>query len=47
MKGPFLFCVLDGWGVGRGGPGDARALAATPFLDALERKWPRASMASC
>jgi 2,3-bisphosphoglycerate-independent phosphoglycerate mutase len=46
MNGPFLFCVLDGWGVGRGGPGDARALASTPFLDGLERRWPRASLAA-
>ncbi len=46
MNGPFLFCVLDGWGVRRGGPGDARALARTPFLDALEREWPTATLAA-
>jgi 2,3-bisphosphoglycerate-independent phosphoglycerate mutase len=46
VKGPFLFCVLDGWGVGRRGPGDARALAKTPFLDGLERDWPTARLAA-
>ncbi len=50
MKGPFLFCVLDGWGVGAGGPGDARALARagakTPFLDGLVREWPTAALAA-
>jgi 2,3-bisphosphoglycerate-independent phosphoglycerate mutase len=46
VNGPFLFCVLDGWGVRRGGPGDARALARTPFLDALEREWPTATLAA-
>ncbi|HEU4395874.1 MAG TPA: 2,3-bisphosphoglycerate-independent phosphoglycerate mutase [Planctomycetota bacterium] len=46
MKGPFLFCVLDGWGVRRGGAGDARALATTPFLDGLERSWPHAALAA-
>ncbi len=42
MRGPFLFCVLDGWGEGDRGPGDARALARTPFLDGLAGAWPRA-----
>ncbi len=42
MKGPFLFCVLDGWGEGDGGPGDARARARTPFLDGLAARWPQA-----
>jgi len=46
VKGPFLFCVLDGWGVRRGGPGDARALAKTPFLDALEKEFPTATLAA-
>jgi 2,3-bisphosphoglycerate-independent phosphoglycerate mutase len=46
VKGPFLFCVLDGWGVRRGGPGDARAQARTPFLDGLEREWPVATLAA-
>jgi 2,3-bisphosphoglycerate-independent phosphoglycerate mutase len=38
--------VLDGWGVRRGGPGDARSLARTPFLDALERENPAATLAA-
>jgi 2,3-bisphosphoglycerate-independent phosphoglycerate mutase len=46
LRGPFLFCVLDGWGVGRGGPGDARSLAKTPFLDGLARDWPTATLAA-
>lgn len=46
MKGPFLFCILDGWGVGDRGPGDARALARTPFLDSLEREWPTARLSA-
>ncbi len=46
MKGPFLFCVLDGWGIGERGPGDARALARTPFLDGLAERWPTARLAA-
>src|SRR3990172_5432128 len=38
--------LLDGWGIGDRGPGDARALASTPFLDGLEREWPAAQLAA-
>ncbi|MHC4821221.1 MAG: 2,3-bisphosphoglycerate-independent phosphoglycerate mutase, partial [Planctomycetota bacterium] len=46
MNGPFLVCVLDGWGVGDGGEGDARARANTPFLDRLESEGPTAHVAA-
>jgi 2,3-bisphosphoglycerate-independent phosphoglycerate mutase len=38
--------VLDGFGVGPGGDADATALADTPFLDRIERLYPRASLAT-
>ena len=34
MKGPVLLIVLDGFGIGDGGPADATAAAHTPFLSA-------------
>ncbi len=37
---PLTLCVLDGWGVGSGGPDDAIAIAKTPVLDRLEKNCP-------
>lgn len=46
MTRPVCLVVLDGFGVGSGGPGDATALADTPFFDRLERQYPRANLAT-
>jgi 2,3-bisphosphoglycerate-independent phosphoglycerate mutase len=35
-----LLLILDGWGIGDGGPGDLIAQADTPVMDALAAKWP-------
>ncbi len=35
-----LLLVLDGWGIGDGGPGDLIAQADTPVVDALPAAWP-------
>jgi 2,3-bisphosphoglycerate-independent phosphoglycerate mutase len=42
MKGPVVLVVLDGFGLGDGGPADATALAHTPFFDRLRRERPMA-----
>jgi 2,3-bisphosphoglycerate-independent phosphoglycerate mutase len=39
-----LLLILDGWGIGDGGPGDLIAQAQTPVMDALLRKWPNTSL---
>ncbi len=36
-RGPVLLIILDGWGMGSGGPEDAIARAATPVMDRLWR----------
>lgn len=35
-----LLLILDGWGIGDGGPGDLIAQAPTPFMDGLWTAWP-------
>jgi 2,3-bisphosphoglycerate-independent phosphoglycerate mutase len=40
--GPVMLVVLDGFGLGDGGPADATALAHTPFLDRARRDYPMA-----
>ena len=35
-----LLIILDGWGVGDGGPGDLIAQAHTPVMDGLLAEWP-------
>jgi len=35
-----LLLILDGWGIGDGGPGDLIAQAATPVMDGLLVRWP-------
>jgi 2,3-bisphosphoglycerate-independent phosphoglycerate mutase len=35
-----LLLILDGWGIGDGGPGDLIAQARTPVLDGLTAAWP-------
>ncbi len=42
MKGPVMLVVLDGFGLGDGGPADATALAHTPFFERVRRECPMA-----
>jgi 2,3-bisphosphoglycerate-independent phosphoglycerate mutase len=42
MKGPVMLVVLDGFGLGDGGPADATALAHTPCFERLRRDCPMA-----
>ncbi len=35
-----LLLILDGWGIGDGGPGDLIAQARTPVMDGLAAEWP-------
>jgi 2,3-bisphosphoglycerate-independent phosphoglycerate mutase len=42
MKGPVLLIVLDGFGIGDGGPSDATAVAHTPFLRDARERYPTA-----
>ena len=41
---PVVLMILDGWGVGDGGPGDAPAQAATPAYDAIRAAGPVAHL---
>jgi 2,3-bisphosphoglycerate-independent phosphoglycerate mutase len=42
MTRPVVLIVLDGYGLGDGGPADATALAHKPFLDRARREFPMA-----
>jgi 2,3-bisphosphoglycerate-independent phosphoglycerate mutase len=42
MTRPVLLIVLDGFGIGDGGPTDATAVAHTPFLDRAQSDFPTA-----
>jgi len=41
-----LVIVLDGWGIGDGGPGDLIRAARTPTMDALRARYPSAVLAA-
>jgi 2,3-bisphosphoglycerate-independent phosphoglycerate mutase len=41
-----LLLILDGWGLGDGGPGDLIAAAHTPFMDGLQAHWPHTRLAA-
>jgi len=41
---PVVLCVLDGWGIAPGGPGNAVARAETPRLDELLARYPHARL---
>src|SRR5690606_33395035 len=41
---PVVLIVLDGFGLGDRGPGDATALAHAPFFAAAYRRWPHAKL---
>ncbi|MBP6986210.1 MAG: 2,3-bisphosphoglycerate-independent phosphoglycerate mutase [Alphaproteobacteria bacterium] len=42
MIKPIVLCVLDGWGHGADGPGNAIMAADTPFMDGLFARYPHA-----
>jgi 2,3-bisphosphoglycerate-independent phosphoglycerate mutase len=44
MSGPVMLIVLDGFGLGDGGPGDATALAHAPFFAEADRRFPHARL---
>jgi 2,3-bisphosphoglycerate-independent phosphoglycerate mutase len=44
VTGPVCLVVLDGFGIGSGGPGDATALADAPFFERLDRLYPSARL---
>jgi 2,3-bisphosphoglycerate-independent phosphoglycerate mutase len=44
VSGPVCLVVLDGFGVGPGGPGDATSLADAPFFERLDRLYPSAQL---
>jgi 2,3-bisphosphoglycerate-independent phosphoglycerate mutase len=39
-----LLLILDGWGIGDGGPGDLIAQADTPVMDGLLANWPNTEL---
>jgi 2,3-bisphosphoglycerate-independent phosphoglycerate mutase len=39
-----LLLILDGWGLGDGGPGDLIAQAHTPVMDQLRAEWPNTQL---
>jgi 2,3-bisphosphoglycerate-independent phosphoglycerate mutase len=41
-----LLLILDGWGIGDGGPGDLIAQADTPVMDGLVATWPATQLAA-
>ena len=46
QKNPVLLLIFDGWGVSRGGPGDAIAAAQTPCWDGLLSTCPHTELAT-
>ncbi|HSH12346.1 MAG TPA: 2,3-bisphosphoglycerate-independent phosphoglycerate mutase, partial [Desulfurivibrionaceae bacterium] len=43
-KGPLLLAILDGWGCGAPGPGNAIHLARTPNMDRWQRDYPHTTL---
>ncbi|RME82396.1 MAG: 2,3-bisphosphoglycerate-independent phosphoglycerate mutase, partial [Zetaproteobacteria bacterium] len=43
-EAPVVLVVLDGWGIGTGGPEDAIAAAHTPVFDRLWREHPHTTL---
>ena len=41
---PFVLVILDGWGINPRQEGNAIALARTPNIDKLARKWPHTAV---
>ena len=46
MKKPVMLCILDGWGLKTGLPGDALSLAKLPNFDALWQGCPHTELAA-
>ena len=44
QRGPVMLVVLDGFGIGDGGPADATALAHAPFFARARRELPMAKI---
>ncbi|NNL65155.1 MAG: 2,3-bisphosphoglycerate-independent phosphoglycerate mutase [Myxococcales bacterium] len=44
MTRPVMLVVLDGFGIGDGGPDDATAAGHTPFFDRARETWPNARL---
>ena len=44
MSGPVMLVVLDGFGIGDGGPADSTAVAHTPFFDRARAERPMAQV---
>lgn len=42
--GPVVLAILDGWGIAPDSPGNAIALARTPFLDGARKKYPHTEL---
>ena len=42
VRRPVVLMVLDGWGAGPAGPGNAVSVADTPVMDGLEARYPHA-----
>jgi 2,3-bisphosphoglycerate-independent phosphoglycerate mutase len=43
-RGPVLLVVLDGFGIGDGGPADSTAVAHAPFFARARREFPMAKL---
>jgi len=43
-SGPVVLVILDGFGLGDGGPGDATHVAHAPFFERVDRSWPHAKL---
>src|SRR5712692_12096231 len=41
---PFVLIIMDGWGINPRKEGNAIALARTPNIDSLARKWPHTAV---
>jgi len=44
MAGPVMLVILDGFGIGDGGPTDSTAVAHTPFFDRVREEFPTAQV---
>ena len=44
MAGPVMLVILDGFGIGNGGPTDSTAVAHTPFFDRAREEFPTAQV---
>lgn len=42
-----ILIIMDGWGIGSGGKGDAIAHSKTPFINSLYKNYPHATLRTC